>query len=115
MGQISISWLVGWSTRRKGGNGLSLTMVSLTIASRSGAEYCKTETVLKYALGNGQLVCPVGVGVRRVRRTDRVPAKGFDDGKMLKNLRNEALFTVISMSGIERMSSKMPGGGSGPS
>jgi len=44
-----------------------------------------------------------------------VPAKGSDDGKMLKSLRNEALFTVIWMSGIERMSSKMPGGGSGPS
>jgi hypothetical protein len=29
---------------------LLLTKVWLSIAARSGAEYCKTETVLKYAL-----------------------------------------------------------------
>ena len=32
------------------GDMLSLTVVSLTIASRKGPEYCKTEMVLKYAL-----------------------------------------------------------------
>jgi len=76
-----------------------------------GAEYCKTETVLKYALEN----LSFEVRVRGGRRTDRLPAKGSDDGKILKNSRNEAEVTVIGISGIERKSSKMPGGRSGPS
>jgi hypothetical protein len=90
-------------------------MVSLTIALRSGAEYCKTETVLKYALGNGQLLCPAGVEVSHVKRTDRLPAKGSDDGKTVKNSRNEAFSLIIGTSRVKKKSSKMPGGGSGPS
>jgi hypothetical protein len=85
------------------------------MAFRSGAEYCKTETVLKYALGTGQLFCPAGVEVSRVKRTDRLPAKGSDDGKAVKNSRNEAASLITGISGIKRMSSKMPGGGDGPS
>jgi hypothetical protein len=90
-------------------------MVSLTMALRNGAEYCKTETVLKYVLGNGQLFCPAGFEVSRVKRTDRLPAKGSDDGKAEKNSRNETFSLITGISGIKRMSSKMPGGGSGPS
>jgi len=93
---------------------LLLTKVSLTIASRSGAEYCKTETVLKYALRKFGYFVLLKRG-KGWKRTDRLPANGSDDGKRVKNSRNGAEDTVIGSSGIERKSSKTPEGGSGPS
>ena len=44
-----------------------------------------------------------------------MPAKGFDDGRRVKNSRNETEYEVIGSSGIAKKSSKMPDGGSGAS
>jgi hypothetical protein len=98
----------------KAGIILLLTKVSLTIASRSGAEYSKTETVLKYALRKFGYLVLLKRG-KGWKTTDRFPANGSDDGKRVKNSRNGAEDTVIGSSGIERKSSKRPDGGSGPS
>jgi len=118
LGQIRIGgvgegkhWLVA---EKEKGNILLLTMVSLTIASRSWAEYCKTETVLKYALRKFGYFFLLKRGKER-KRTDRLPANGFDDGKRVKKSRNGTEDGVIESTGIERKLSKTPEGGSGPS
>lgn len=47
--------------------------------------------------------------------TDRGPAKGFDEGRIFRNSRNEVEVSVTGISRKLKKSSKIPGGGSGPS